>query len=319
MSLATLNLTRSTHWKFQGIHFTRNSALLGNTDVTLTHNLHESGQLKLSASDVLNYGTVVPNANVTIDHDEFTNYQEEDGGHEGRLELYGSVAAGQQRVPDGFTIQYSYFHGGYPNSCSDGIQMVAETSGAVIRYNEFANMPQGACAQEHPAQAPHVDPIQSVGDNDVTITGNYFHNMGDGSGGIEFFDGCNATVVTNNVVVGSSYARSISLGYSDPCSNATVKHNVLGNLLSLGQSGDSGNVATDNVMDGFYVGEKFGVTDNYNLCTVNNGTCTGAQGLLNTPVYEGGAAPSGYYGWALASNSPGYHAASDGKSMGIAP
>ena len=125
--------------------------------------------------------------------------------------------------------------------------------------------------------------------------------------------------MTNNVIVGSSYPRSISLGYSDPCSGATVKHNVLANLLSLGQPGDSGNVATDNVMRGFYPNEKFGVTDNYNICTDVGGSCTGARDLLTKPVYAGGAAPSSYYGWALAANSPGYHAASDGKSMGIAP
>ena len=152
MSLSSVNLTRSSHWKFQGIHFTGDSDLLGNRDITLTHNLHESGQLKLSASDVLNYGTVVPNANILIDHDKFTNYHAVDGGHEGRLELYGSVAAGQQTVHDGFTIQYSYFLGGYPNSCSDGIQMVASVAGAVIRYNEFADMAQGACVQEHPGR-----------------------------------------------------------------------------------------------------------------------------------------------------------------------
>jgi hypothetical protein len=73
-------------------------------------------------------------------------------------------------------------------------------------------------------------------------------------------------------------------------------------------------------MNGFYPGEKNGVSDNYNICRDIGGSCTGLQDLIAvTPIYEGGAAPSSYYGWALAPSSPGYHAASDGKSKGIAP
>ena len=45
---------------------------------------------------------------------------------------------------------------------------------------------------------------------------------------------------------------------------------------------------------------------------------TGTGNINGTPVYVSSPA-SGYYHYQLASSSPGYHAASDGKSMGIAP
>ncbi|HEY6961249.1 MAG TPA: hypothetical protein VI408_05095, partial [Gaiellaceae bacterium] len=55
-------------------------------------------------------------------------------------------------------------------------------------------------------------------------------------------------------------------------------------------------------------------TATYNL---NSGK-TGTGNITGTPIYQT-TPSSGYYHYQLATSSPGYNAASDGKSMGIAP
>ena len=47
----------------------------------------------------------------------------------------------------------------------------------------------------------HVDPIQLYGAVGTVVTGNYFHDNGDGTGGFESFNGDGPATVTDNVFV----------------------------------------------------------------------------------------------------------------------
>ena len=58
-----------------------------------------------------------------------------------------------------------------------------------------------------------------------------------------------------------------------------------------------------------------GWTSNHNL----NSGWSETGGVTGTPVLVGGATPTSYAGYVLSPSSPGYHAGSDGSSMGITP
>jgi hypothetical protein len=97
----------------------------------------------------------------------------------------------------------------------------------------------------------------------------------------------------------------------------TYTHNVFYESISWQNEGQvppgSGNLVQNNVFmgDGVFA-DGSGYTANHNF-----GSCIGCD-VTGLPVFV--ASPSsGYYHYQLASTSPGYHAASDGKSMGIAP
>src|SRR6185312_2045363 len=59
-------------------------------------------------------------------------------------------------------------------------------------------------------------------------------------------------------------------------------------------------------------GTAYTYSFNLNSGMVGTGNINGAAQLVSSPA-------SGYYHYQLASSSPGYQAASDGKSMGIGP
>ena len=122
---------------------------------------------------------------------------------------------------------------------------------------------------------------------------------------------------TNNVFESIGY-WSIVAGSGE--NNWLIAHNVFGDDVTMdnGHSAPNGtgNVVRDNVwLPGKDISDKgSGVSYDHNLNSGKSGT-----GNINgTPVFL--ASPSsGYYHYQLALSSPGYHAASDGKSMGIAP
>src|SRR5262249_32523458 len=117
MTLGYVQLANANHWKFQGVHFNDDLQVLHSMNITFTHNLHEHGQMRLcvTSGSCTDIGGALGNANILVDHDEFTNYNEADGGAEGRIEIYGDRTNTQPT--DGFVIQYSLFKGGYPDSC----------------------------------------------------------------------------------------------------------------------------------------------------------------------------------------------------------
>src|SRR5262249_32622009 len=211
MTIASLTVTTSNHWKLQGLHL-QDLNSLGNTNVTFLHNLHTDGQFSLAPTNSCYPPgpTYYANANVVVDHDEFTHYNETNGGREGRLTLCGDPS---HSVSTGFIVQNNWFHGGWEgsaaaSSCSDGIDGLNDCYGVVIQNNEFSDMAQGDCVTAFPGPVPHVDPIAPNGLPHAVITGNWFHDNGDGSGGI--MAGPDEGIqVTNNVFDRIIYAYSI--------------------------------------------------------------------------------------------------------------
>jgi chitodextrinase len=330
MSLAGVVSFSHSGWTFQGIHFTGDLDIERSSNFTFLHNLDTGGQMKLCAGGSApcangDTGPPTTNANILVDHSEFTNYNETNGGAEGRIQVVGTAGFDGPSYYFGMTFQYNWIHGGYPNSCSDGISGQASTNGLVIRYNEFSDMQQGDCVTEFPVQVPHVDPLADWDAYGSIITGNYFHDMGDGSGGIADFSSCDHQVITNNVFVGSVYARGIACGIngSTTANGETVTHNTLvDRTISMGHtSGSTGNVVQNNVSGGSLPGEMF-ATENHNLCWTDVGEtaqCTGAGDIKTSEgsVQFQTTPATGYYHYELAPGQPGYNAGSDGKSMGI--
>ena len=128
---------------------------------------------------------------------------------------------------------------------------------------------------------------------------------------------------------GSGYPCSACLG---SCINCSATHNVFLldslNIASKPELGISSTVtATNNVFvidpginsvggQGQIAGT---LTESYNLClSITN--CNNGTDIHGTPIFVGGSNPTSftsYSQYALVPGSPGYHAASDGQSMGI--
>jgi hypothetical protein len=319
MTIASLTVSTSNHWKFQGLHLKELDSL-GNTNVTFTHNLHTDGQFSLAPTSRCHPPgpTYAANANVVVDHSEFTHYNETNGGREGRLTLCGDPS---HSVSTGFVIQNNWFHGGWAgsagaSSCSDGIDGLNASYGAVIRNNEFSDMAQGSCVTAFPGPVPHVDPIAPNGLPYALITGNWFHDNGDGSGGILAGPDPGIQVTHNLFECTCVYHNSI-LGYS--VRGWTIQHNTFvgGNVMFQNANGEqptSGNVVRDNLWKGGGLSAvgSYGSND-HNL---NSGQ-SGAGNVRGTPVFVGGSNPRSYAGHRLAPGSPGKRAASDGTDIGI--
>ena len=178
--------------------------------------------------------------------------------------------------------------------------------------NEFTNMPQGSCAA-------HVDPIQIYGGSHTIITGNYFHNNGDGSGGLMLGTYADYTTVSNNVFVCTCiYPYSIFAGSID---KSVIQHNTFAGggwvrwEIFNGQS-PSGNLVRNNIFTGgggISTSTSGWGTNDHNL----NSDEPGVGNLKGRPVFVGGKKPKSYQGYRLARGSRGKGAASDGGDMGI--
>ena len=250
-------------------------------------------------------------SNLLFDHDRFDNLG--GNGHqagcpdEGRIQVLGGGGAVNRT-----TISNSHFGGQGSGTCSDGVQL--EGDGVRVGPgNEFTGMAQSVCSD-----GTHSDPIQIVGASNEIITGNWFHDNGDGSGGCmcHDFNPDNVTI-TNNVFASTGYAYSILSG--EGADNWLVSDNVFFKTVKMNYNSPNGtgNVMRDNVWvtgAGGAIDSGSGVSYDHNLNSGKPGTgnISGSQVFVSSPL-------SGYYHYLLAASSPGYNAASDGKSMGIAP
>jgi hypothetical protein len=253
---------------------------------------------------------------ILFDHDRLDNidtiYASGNGClNEGRLGIRGTG-------PNGWaTITNSHFGGQGTFDCSDGIQV--QSDGVVIGPgNEFTGIRQGSCTA-------HSDPIQFFKDfggngaNNIIVTGNWFHGN---TTGCMCWDGGDNNTFTNNVFESIGYWSIVS--GSDE-NNWLIAHNYFGDDITMdnghSSSNGTGNVVRDNAWapGNSVTDDGSGVSYTYNLnCRRNSANCPGTGNISGTPVFV--ASPSsGYYHYELAPSSPGYHAASDGKSMGIAP
>jgi hypothetical protein len=249
--------------------------------------------------------TPTPHANILFDLNRLDNNNAGPANYEGRLTIRGY----DNTEPVGVTIRNNHFGGG----CSDGVQVVGRAYGVRIGPgNEFTGIKQSGC------DPVHADPIQLYGAIATIVTGNYFHNNGDGTGGLASFAGDSPATVTDNVFV-CSCIYPLSIG-AYGAHNWLVSHNTfIGGTVRF-QNTDSGmppnsNIVRNNVWVG---GDLSASTSSWgkNDHNLNPGQ-PGTGNLTGRPIFVGGKKPKSYAGFRLAPGSPGKGAASDGTDMGI--
>ena len=143
MTIASLKVTASNHWS-SGVA-PKHGDVFGNTNITLSHNLHTDGQFSLAPTNTCypDGPTYYANANVVIDHSEFTHYNETNGGKEEADDL--RLAPDQHRLPGHGTTGSMAAGAGSAaaSSCSDGIDGLGDPYGVLIQGNEFSQMIRG--------------------------------------------------------------------------------------------------------------------------------------------------------------------------------
>lgn len=223
---------------------------------------------------------------------------------EGRISVRGYGATGDQKI----VISQNLFSGGGAEHSSDGVQLIDGARGVVIRGNEFTNIIQGNYPE-------HADPIQLYGARDTIVDRNYFHDNGNGTGGLVDFDAtAPGTIVTHNVFHSTGiYPWAVA---ANSAQDWRVEHNTfIGSSLRIdGQP--SGNIVRDNVfVDAVLSLEGGGVDNDHNLNCGHPGT----GNLTGTPTFVGGALPTTFAGFALAPGSLGENASSSGTNIGVIP
>jgi hypothetical protein len=170
----------------------------------------------------------------------------------------------------------------------------------------------------------HVDAVQLYGQSHTTVTGNYFKNCGTF---IMAPDGGNAEVFTHNVFDGGPAGNNgIQLGthIGDSFLHNTVRNVMINMDKKTDNPTPSQNaVARNNLL----IGTTFKTVDSAGTaaclnCTFDRNLFTassyakGTGVVIGTPIFVGGASPTTWRGWQLASTSPGYRAGTDGADLG---
>jgi hypothetical protein len=318
VSLGDVTLNAVAH-----LHFTGNGG--GSAKMSIAGNEIDRSTSNCSGNVTFDYATYTAPVNVhdnsgsgcsvnehlLWDHDKFDSLTS--GAYEGRISITGDGAGSAVGI---VFSNSSFQHEPTTAACSDAF-FLADTNGVQIGPgDEFSDLPQTTPQDCTPV---HVDPIGGFTSHNTVVVGNYFHDNGDGSGGI-LSDLEPGLVVKNNVFKGSAWYTVLVKG----AQNNTYTHNVFVLYIDWQKSNEGtcgfGNVVRNNVFlsstgIAFDDCPASGYTADHNL---GNPTCTYACDTKGPPVFVSSPS-SGYYHYVLASTSPGYHAASDGKSMGIAP
>lgn len=220
-----------------------------------------------------------------------------------------------------------------------GIQ-IFRTQGVTISNNEFYNNGCGVYLKHSNAL-----------DDDTTLTNrvinNYFHdNSGEAIYGV-----FNYADIRNNLMVGTGVSLGDDGGVGDGWVGADYNHITHNTLVDCGiefryegREGDPNqgclhNVIKDNIITDRVIYHNYDDIDadiqsdynlypdmenlvaqnriNYTLEEWQSHNQSDANSLQGTPLFVGGSSPQKVAGYALASNSPGKSAASDGGDMGI--
>jgi hypothetical protein len=225
---------------------------------------------------------------------------------EGRLSVIWQDGPGSSS--SGVTVSHNHFGGG---GCSDGLRIGAY--GVVVADNVFDGILQGACA-------PHVDALQLYGQSHTVVTGNHFRDF---DAAIMSPDGGDHDVITDNVI--DSTAGAVNAVQFGSVVDTTFAHNtVRGTAVNMdhktGSPASSGGILRDNIM---IDAEFHASSSDCTSCTISHNlfdsssTASGSNAVIGTPTFVGGANPTTYAGFALASGSAGQAAASDGLDIGI--
>lgn len=283
----------------------RSLTIRGGLQNSCSRNIEYVGNTVTDTITLTNSGC--PDLATLFDGNKFANINV-GGGYEGRLSLiYGS----------GITLKNNTFG---PGGASDGIFMGGSVSNVTIGPgNIFTGILEANCG------SVHCDAIQGYGaGSGIVIQGNYFEK---GDTFIMMPDGSNGVAVRNNVFNGNgvSYPDKIQFGEA---SKPVFQHNTLYNVRAsfdskTGSPATSNALVENNVMDG---GSSFktaggggcsGCTFRSNLFS-SSANSSGLGNLLGLAGFIGGAVPTTWAGFKLATTSPGHLAASDGTDMGSA-
>lgn len=287
-----LNFNGASNVRLDGLTIT------GGSLVNATRNITIANSTFTGALQIVN----IANGNILLDHNTHQNINAPAGSTPARVHLaYGSA------TPSGVTIQRSLFAGGDADGVQTGV-------GVTLLDNEFRDILDNG--------PNHTDAIQLLGASGAVVRGNYIHNC---ASGIVAYDGIDHATIENNVIDLRGRPWGIEL-YSDDSS--LVRHNTLRSgacdfnlpcgIISLNRkSADDagrGTVVRDNIATQIDVenGSTLAAHDHNLLRTAN-----GSGDVIGTPVFTGGAAPTSYAGFRLATGSPGRAAASDGTNIGI--
>ena len=241
------------------------------------------------------------NSNVLLDHNTYINIDSPAGSPPARIHL-----AYRSSQPSGVTISNSLFQGGD----SDGIQTGAPVD---IINNTFIDILENG--------PNHTDAVQLYGGHNVLFKGNYIYNCADG---FVAYDGTYDNVIEDNVIdlVTGRYGIELYADQNSIVRNNTLRYSSTGSFgigqIFLGHKSTDpagyGTIVENNVATAVVLSD--GSTAAVNR---NNMVRSGASGqnFNGIPIYVGGAAPTTYAGYALAPNSPGNNAGSDGLDVGI--
>jgi hypothetical protein len=221
-------------------------------------------------------------------------------------------------------------NGASNGGCTDMVQSTYSANGWTLRNNYFHNLDESGCG------AIHGDPVQPYTASYYTIDKNRFATS---SSGIMNGD-CNGPAVYTNNVFDDMLDSGNSFRVTGNGNAYTIDHNTLdGAQLTFGtpncDSSAMTNVTiTNNILEGetlwFNSGgvPQFGAplnahvsgTWNWNMTPDDTSGVRGANGIdTATWTFVGGATPSSWAGYELASGSNGYHAGQSSNSIGINP
>ena len=257
-------------------------------------------------------------SNIVIDRDTFNGQLCDQMSAQGRVAV--EAIGNNNGNPLGLTISNNLFEGG----TADGIRPDSG-SGIQILNNQFISFDNSL------NETCHTDAIQLYGSaTHILFKGNFFYNSIDMAGcSFSEWNGGDFNTFEDNVVAGTpnnGCYDAIDL-HSD--NGSTIIHNTFafggclparnkttpcGNV-DLADDAGHGTVIRDNVMTGFSITGNPSYSEDHNLC--HDTGCGGPGDRTGTPTFVGGAAPTTFAGFALASGSAGVGAASNGTNIGI--
>jgi hypothetical protein len=268
------------------------------TGANITGAVHDVTVTRVRSTGHIVFRSPHPHPNVVLDRIEM-------------VEVPNSTPAvwlpGGSNVHSGVTIQNSYCH----DISGDCIQ----TGPAIdVLNNVFARLDLAGTSAHSDAVQLYTGSGDGVGS---TLRGNLVREC---EQGLVAFDGSGDHVIEDNVVW-NCRVHGIVLGGDRP--GSIVRHNTVGGsgrnqIDCSSKAGFQPSITAiyDNVAQ--YVGLD-GAVDCVPSRNDHNLVRQGASGgnFLGSPVFVGGANPSGYAGFRLAPGSPGKGAASDGLDVGI--
>ena len=309
VTIASLSLTNISFIRLDGITYIGSGTTLA---ITGAHDLQIINSIGISK--ILRVNITQANSNILFDNDKFINVDPPcytNNCVEGRLSF---DSPGTPPNPAGVTVSNSYFGGGN----SDGIQ-IGNVRGLKIIGNEFNDI------SAH-GTAAHTDPIQlyagsaSAYPMDTVIDSNYIHNT---DSNIMAPDGSTNTQLTNNVIDNTGYPYPVNAGHWN---GGLIEHNTFNISTACPWEAHCGTpwiqsvtnpvIIRNNIMGGLKndAGSS-AVTATKNLTPA--GVSVGSSPVNGIPTFVGGASPSKFSDFVLASGSVGKGAASDGKDIGI--